>query len=244
MQLLEQVLGSSVWQFVAVVLALLSLVVTLLHQRKKKRIKWDIAYLGSILNTRYNNVILKDLILEINGKRATDPYLVIMKIENCGHEPIRKEDYAEALKFNFDESLILSAEIKPNEFGVELTSYTASGHLELSPFLLNPKEYIQIVLILDNFSGKVKPSIRIAGAVISGPKRIRATKLSFIRMIFHAFIYSVYHRSDFTSAFDEEYRRYSPEQQPSDIHNNSLSSAATQIISQLESSEKEKNRSK
>jgi hypothetical protein len=89
--------------------------------------------------------------------------LLVIKISNSGNIPITNTDYERPLGFDF-KSKILEAEViktVPDDLKIKLD--IAYDQILIEPKLLNEDDSLWIKVILSEFTGTIKPDVRIFG---------------------------------------------------------------------------------
>ena len=108
-----ELIRDPIWQFVAVILAIVAIIITVIlffYQRQKKAISWQIISNAPLL--KIDEDIKRNLQVVFNGKPVQDIQLIIARIINTGNVPIKSTDYERPINLNFGkEAQILTAEI-------------------------------------------------------------------------------------------------------------------------------------
>lgn len=175
---MSDVAVTSSWQIAAVVVAVISIVITIaifLKNRKIKSLSYEI-----LTNTR-----LLTLSEDLQGKikiyytregkeeQIDDLSVIIAKVFNDGNEPIKADDYEKSLTISIGpKSRLISGEIiqvHPENLSPQLF-YTISleepvrvTEAILKPILLNQNDSITLKLLLTGAADDIKFSARIVG---------------------------------------------------------------------------------
>src|SRR2546425_10907232 len=103
------ILRDPVWQFIAVIIALIAIIVTL-TQRYRKEIVYDIISDTPILSIKEE--VKNRVKVLFDDKPMTNARLIILRIWNSGNVPIIPSDYIEPITLNFGaDAEILDADI-------------------------------------------------------------------------------------------------------------------------------------
>lgn len=148
-------------------------------QRSRKEISYQIISDISLFNI---NEDFKDkLQILVDGKPLSDIHAVLLRIWNSGNVPIPPHDYIDPITFILgDKTEVLSLAVRstePSHITNKVSLRQETGKIILEPILLNKKYSIDIVLMLNNFVGKIE-----AKALIIGLNDLRNTGSSFDRI--------------------------------------------------------------
>ncbi len=158
-----------VWQFVGVLLSLVALATTYLIYRRQttiKRLGFGVLSQTRLLtvrmDARHRIKILYD------GHEVSEPTMLLVRIVNIGNVPILTEDFDRAFRVVVDEmAIILSAEVahqQPSDLDASIN--ILASQIELDPLLLNPRDSVDIKILLSQYSKQVKPMARIRGVPV------------------------------------------------------------------------------
>jgi hypothetical protein len=143
-----------IWQFIGVVIAVIGTLLTLwlfLVERKRKELSYTIAVNEGLIQVAEE--IDENFQILYKGKSVRNLRLLILEIRNSGNIPILPTDYVKpvVLLCN-DEANIVSAEIahsEPKDMDVALE--LMSSHITFKMDLLNPRDYLRIKILVNNF---------------------------------------------------------------------------------------------
>lgn len=152
------ILRDSVWQFIGAVLGLIAVAATLLIyflQKTRKELSYDIIFNTNLLSI---NAKIKDS-MQVNwrGKEINGLNLLIVRLRNSGNTPIVATDYEGPVIFTFDkDDRVLEAEIESTQPpNIPASLETTASSVQLKPSLLNPKDYIEIKILLTSYKNMV-----------------------------------------------------------------------------------------
>ena len=157
------IIRDPIWQFVAVILAIIVIIIMIFYNRQKKAISWQIISNTPLL--KINEVIKRSLEVRFNGEPVKDIQLIIAKIINTGNVPIKSTDYEGSINLNFGkDAQILTAEVietSPNNL-------KASANIEgkkviIPPTLMNGKDWITLKILVSQFDETITVDGRIVG---------------------------------------------------------------------------------
>ena len=101
-----------------------------------------------------------------DGQPVRDVRIVVIDLRYRGSAPVREEDYARPVSFDFGEDArVLSVEVnakKSDDIDVTFTTEDPST-VRLNPVLLNDKDYVSIKMLVPHYGGPPSVSGRIAG---------------------------------------------------------------------------------
>lgn len=127
-----------------------------------KELSWDIISDTQVLSI---NKELAQILLDKHP--LSDAHLLVLKISNTGNIPILREDYEDAIQFNFGKEIkILSAEIvntEPSGLKDRVPFKVDAENAFLGPLLLNSKDAITFKVLLIGRNFKIIPLARIKG---------------------------------------------------------------------------------
>jgi hypothetical protein len=144
------VLRDPLWQFVGVLLALLSVAAAFWIywlQRQTKELAFGLVSSRRLLSV--SDELSSRVSILLDGKTVKDVHLVVYGLKNSGHSAICASDFERALKINFNEGQVISAEIasqSPPNLGASLSS--SDTGVELRPLLLNAGDQLLIQVLL------------------------------------------------------------------------------------------------
>ncbi|MBB3180088.1 hypothetical protein [Variovorax sp. Sphag1AA] len=162
-----EILRDSAWQFVGIVLALLSIVATFavyLWQRQTKELAFG------VVSSRRPIAIADELssrvTVHVDGKPVENLRLMVFGLKNSGHRAIAVADFERPLSVAFGGGQIVSAEIAsqhPKNLGAELSF--SNSNVVLSPMLLNPGDQLLIQVLLS----AAKPEWSLDARIVDVP---------------------------------------------------------------------------
>jgi hypothetical protein len=161
---MSEVLTSSTWGFVAVVVAIVAIAITIYFARKQTQ-KKELSY--ETMNTELVKVdsrITDRLQVNFDGKPVGHLHLVFVRFVNSGNIPIDANDYQGDISVTFGEkSQILKCEISEEEpEDIPISTKNDENKVEIKPTLLNEKDSFTLKLLVSNFK-KVSITGRIKG---------------------------------------------------------------------------------
>lgn len=162
---MSEFLRDPMWQFVAVLLALTAILVSIfvyLKQRMRKSLSYEILSLNPLLSVE--NEIKSDLQILYKGKTVEQVHLIVLKFINTGNMPILSKDYEHPVSLSFgEEAKVLTTEItEKNPDSLRPSASIEEKEIVLKPILLNPKDSVTLKMLVTKFS-KVAVDGRIAG---------------------------------------------------------------------------------
>ena len=161
-----EIIRDPIWQFVAVILAVVALIITIIfffHQRQKKAISWQIISNSHLLKIDLD--IKRNLQVLFNGKPVQDIQLIIVRIINTGNVPIKSTDYEGPINLNFGkDAQILTAEIiNTNPNNLEVSANIEEKEVIIPPTLMNSRDWITLKILVSQFCGPITVVSRIVG---------------------------------------------------------------------------------
>ena len=153
------------WNVIGVVLAGLTLVVTIiifLLQKNKKRISYEILAKTALLTTREK--LEGKIKILYNDQEVKDVKFIEVKIINSGNIGIPATDYERSLKFRFPKTTnILSTEVIETYPDTLTTNISVDkSDIIVEPILMNSKDYFILKIIASNADkGDFKVDVRI-----------------------------------------------------------------------------------
>jgi hypothetical protein len=167
----------SAWNFIGVIVSILSLIVAFLVWRKpwgKKSLKVEM--LAKIPLLSIHEEIATRIQVKIDGKIVNNIYLLNFRIVNNGNQPIPSNDFERPISlFLGEHTNLIEASIQnvfPNSIKPSIEKH--GNHVILNPLLLNPNDFIVIKLILTKYAGDFTIDARITGIkeIEYDPKKI------------------------------------------------------------------------
>lgn len=161
-----ELIRDPIWQFVAVILAIVAIIITVIlffYQRQKKAISWQIISNAPLL--KIDEDIKRNLQVVFNGKPVQDIQLIIARIINTGNVPIKSTDYERPINLNFGkEAQILTAEItetSPNN--LKAYANIEGKEVVIPPTLMNGRDWITLKILVNQFEEPITVDGRIVG---------------------------------------------------------------------------------
>ena len=172
-----ELLRDSAWNFLAVVIGLVTLIAPM-FQRRRKGLSYEVVYQTTLSKVEQN---ARDYIkFFFGGQPAGNVDFIVIKITNSGASHITPDDYHTPIKISFGEADVLAAEIdqtyppnipvsvkldKPKNNvaeGVDLVHNWAKS-VVVEPVMLNVKDSVEIKVWLSDYSGVINVDGRIIG---------------------------------------------------------------------------------
>ncbi|WP_339611554.1 hypothetical protein [uncultured Planktosalinus sp.] len=148
-----EIFRDQIWNFIGVIIAFLTIVITLIIfflQRRKKAISYEITSKTALLTSKEK--LEGKIKILYNNSEVENVNFYELKISNSGNLGIPSEDYERPIRFIFDTGVeILSAEIiesNPKSLITELV--TEGNEIIITPVLMNSKDSFTIKSIVSN----------------------------------------------------------------------------------------------
>ena len=148
-----QYLRDPAWQFAGAVIALLAIAATFLIyflQRQRKSLTYEVLSKSSLLTVREE--LENRLQVLYDGEPTRDICLLVIRIINSGTEAIASRDFEKPICIGTGPtSKILSAAItgvEPENLDVRI--FAAESSATIDPLLLNPRDSIEIKLLVSD----------------------------------------------------------------------------------------------
>ena len=186
-------MNSPVWQLIIQLLAMIGSLATLLafylavreYRQRQQRSRKELAY-TTISNTpiiNVNKMLEGKIEIRFDNNPIKDAKLIVMRVWNSGKTSVRREDYFEPLKFEFEKGLILSADVVETHTkdlldSRDLTTFLKSkgNVVELPEFPFNPGDSISFSILLSG-SGTFQKSGRLDQGAIAYYDEQKATSV-------------------------------------------------------------------
>lgn len=156
-----------VWQFVAVVVAVVGIIVAVsiyLIGRPVKRLQVQILSNSPLISV--NTEISPQIQILYKDKPVQTLSLILLRFENVGNEPIRESDYSKPIRIllspNAEVGEVTVQETKPEGINLNPT-VSASNQVEIAKALLNPGDQAVLKVLALNNDGTLKVEARIVG---------------------------------------------------------------------------------
>jgi len=161
-----ELLRDPLWQFAGAALALLTILATFYLfwlQRQRKSLSYEVISSTNLLSI--SETIKDTLEVRRNGVPIPGLHLIVIRLTNTGNVPITTTDYETPITFSFKEAgIVLEAQITTTRpKNIKATMEFDPTSVRLSPSLLNPKDSIELKILLTRFSGQVSVEGRIIG---------------------------------------------------------------------------------
>lgn len=178
-----EIFRDQIWNFIGVIIAILTIVVTLiifLLQRRQKEISYEITSKTALLTTKEK--IQGKIKILYNNTEVQNVNFYELKISNTGNLGIPSEDYERPIRFIFDSKVeILSAEIinsNPKSLTTEVE--INNNEIIINPILMNSKDSFTLKTIVSN-SGETEV---IVDARVKDVKEIKKLGESNMRLVY------------------------------------------------------------
>jgi len=157
-------LRDPLWQFVGVVLALLSLACAFWIYWLQRQVK-ELAF--GIISSRRLLAIDDDLssrvTVQLDGKAVKSLHLLVFGLKNSGHRAITSADFQKPFEILFNAGQVISTEVAsqlpPNLYPVLVPGIDS---VSLQPLLLNPGDQVVIQVLLSS----AKPSYEVDARIV------------------------------------------------------------------------------
>lgn len=103
--------------------------------------------------------------VSFDGAPVMEPRVMVLRITNAGNQPIRPEDYEEPLRLSVLGARIVSSDItfaRPADFAPSIVERSDS-QIALSRFLMNPRDLVEVQLLVDGEPTETRVTGRLAG---------------------------------------------------------------------------------
>jgi hypothetical protein len=158
-----------VWQFSAVILAFIGVVIAILNrtQRQRKALSYEIRYLAPLV--RIEEAFEGAIKILLADKPVQNPHFVEVRILNSGNLPIIAADYERSVYLRFGENArILHASVYHKDpEDLPATVSIEDSNVVLTPILLNSGDSIRVAVLVDQFD-----ELKVGGHII-GIKEIK-----------------------------------------------------------------------
>lgn len=167
---MTKILRDPLWQFVAVVLAVLAIIISVLLQRRKKALSYEIVSKTPVLSTAEE--IAGKLQIRFQGESVQGVYLLVIRIINTGNIPIASSDYERPLSIHFyKETRVLTGEVSQSDpININAQIEVHDQSILVMPVLLNKGDSITIKALVSNYSCMPKFDGRIIGVKNISPR--------------------------------------------------------------------------
>jgi hypothetical protein len=140
----------SLWQFISVIVAVILFIASILVNRKKKSLIYEMLAFTPILSV--GDALKEKIKVTYDNEPVDNIKLGVMKIQNDGNVPIKPDDFIKPLAFFFgEESQILNFEIlESRPPGIVSKFEKKDGILLFDPLYLNQNDYFIFRFIVSN----------------------------------------------------------------------------------------------
>ena len=162
---MTDILRDPIWNFLAFVIALLALLISIIiFQINKKKKSLAFLVISDTQLQSLNDIESGNLQVIYKDSPVKNVHLLVLKIINNGNLPIATRDFDEPLCFSFGEqSKILNGGIIDQDPKTLLTTFSViSNKIRIEPLLFNPKDHITFKLLVSGYEN-VEPTTRIVG---------------------------------------------------------------------------------
>lgn len=162
------------WQFIGVVVAIVSLIMTVVltiyiyrRQNKQKSLSYEIRSFASLINV--DSQIKHALKITYKNTPVSDLKLLLIRFTNSGELPIEEDDFKQPLVVNFDQYGALFdvavVDTYPHDVQktIDIALYDDLSAFQALPMLLNKGDWFEIKLLLNGVSSLPSVSARIIG---------------------------------------------------------------------------------
>ena len=182
---MSEILRDPMWQFAAVLIALVSILISIivyLKQRIRKSLSYKILSLNPLLSVKEE--IKSDLQIMYRGEPVEQVHLIVAKIINTGNLPILSKEYERPISLSFgEEAQILTFEITEKEpDNLRPSAKIEEKRVVLTPILLNRGDSVTLKILVTKYK-----ELKIAGR-IAGVKEIQKVQEKHFRYIIVALV--------------------------------------------------------
>jgi uncharacterized membrane protein YidH (DUF202 family) len=159
-------LRDPLWQFVGVILTVVTVVVSFLIywlQQQRKGVTFEVISHTSLLTVREE--LQGKLQVLYDGEPARSLSVLVVKVWNSGNQPILPVDYERPISFCVGQpARILSADVTELEpASLSINCRTEGNQIALDSVLMNPGDSITIKLLVRDSVNVICPDARIVG---------------------------------------------------------------------------------
>jgi len=151
------------WRAVSVFIAAVGVFLVFYFQwwRNRKRLSYEV--LSDVFLISAEKEIEDEVEIRFKGYSVKNVRVLVIKLMNDGHQPIKKDDFEKSVDFIFPGAKILTAEtVKLHPDNLKTQMAYRDEKLEIDPALFNRKDYIKFKVLLSNFK-TLKVDARIFG---------------------------------------------------------------------------------
>jgi len=177
---MSDILRDPVWQFVATILAVIAILVSIslyLKQRRRKMLSYEIVSRTPLLSIEEEIKGVLKILYE--GEPVQQVHLIVTTIMNSGNTPILVNEYERPISLGFgEEAQILTAEIaKTQPDSLRASTSIEDDKVTLQPTLLNGGDSITLKMLVSKFDGEITVDGRIVGV-----KEIQESRESVVKI--------------------------------------------------------------
>lgn len=199
-------LRDPVWQFIGAVLALVAAVITLIAQKTRKRLSYEVVARTPLITIK--DELVDRLRVLYEEKPVENPSLVVLTLTNTGNAPIEPQDFKGSLSISLSSpSVILTAGVTETDPpGLNVCHRISGSQLLVEPLLLNPGDSISLKMLVGECHGPLKVDARISGVKaidrhIEGFRSFISLSLTGIACVTAALIWLVVDKPSIPSGF-------------------------------------------
>ena len=161
-----EILRDPIWQFIAVILALAAILISIFlyqKQRRRKALSYEIISRTPLLSMEEE--VKGKLQILFDKKPVQQVHLIVVRIVNSGNLPILSPDYERPIGFSFGEKgKILTTEVVETYPSSLRASVRIEGEkVVLDSALLNQGDSIKLKILVSQFDGQIAVDGRIVG---------------------------------------------------------------------------------
>jgi len=159
-------LKDPIWQFIGVVVTVITILVTLglyIKQRRIKNLSYQIRSITPLLSL--SEEVKGILQILYKGKLVDQVHLIRLRLLNSGNTPIQSSDFEKPVSIDFgNKAKILSASIlKTDPENLTPSLKIKKNSVVLSPLLMNKGDTINIKILVSRFEEVIQLDGRIVG---------------------------------------------------------------------------------
>ncbi len=160
-------LKSPIWQFVGVIIAIITIYITYsIYQDQKLNKKINIEILSNNPLITVNADITSDISILYKNKQVNTMSIILLKFTNAGNVPIIEQDYSEPISIELSKNSEIGevSVQETNPAGIKIAATIISPNtLEISKVLLNPGDQFIIKILAINNDETLNINARIIG---------------------------------------------------------------------------------
>ena len=170
-----EALRDPLWQFVGVLLTLVSIGVAFWIfwlQRQTKELAFGLLSSRRLLTVA--DELTARVRVELDGQTVANVHLLVFGLRNSGHRAVAPSDFERYITLSFAKGRVLSAEVAsqvPQDLGAELSIF--DSRLELRPLLLNPGDQLVVQVLISSSEPAYEVQARILDVPSFAPVNTR-----------------------------------------------------------------------